>query len=572
MHPRIVLRMIAGMLAMLGAGCQLVLGLGEVVPLEVDGGPGGTGGEQSGAGGHPAPSFAFAITDASVNVPYDGLGFVDLQITPSGGFDNAIEVTPQGAPAGLVAKPLTIPAGSMSARLEVGANATLVLGTTFTLTLAASSGGITKTASAPAVVTGQPGTLDMSFGSGGVVMGPGNTGEVDLRAIVEVPDSTILVGGLSAPMTAGGDAIALRYSSTGMPDTAFNGTGSVSNSYCSCTPGEGGTLSIAREADGTLLFIGWGQASLTGNENIFLFRYNDDGTMNAVLGDTGTEDIGLGSGNETVTAAALVPNSTKVVVVGSTYGQPSAPTTSEIFVARIPDRDAFGAPDKTFVAPNGWIAPPVGGVSSSAGALTLDAAGNIVVTGWVDTGAAGYDVLLLRLTPDGALDSTFGNGGWSVLTRTGDQHGSAILVQPDGNIVVAADTDETGTLQLLLQRFLPSGAPDPAFGTNGVALAPLFAMPPPFVGLGEAWLVQLLDGRLVVAGNGTLGGTTGQVFARFLPDGTPDPTFGTNGEMVVFIATNAFMEAMSLDSSGKLLVSGTIESDPGGSFIARVWN
>jgi hypothetical protein len=69
-----------------------------------------------------------------------------------------------------------------------------------------------------------------------------------------------------------------------------------------------------------------------------------------------------------------------------------------------------------------------------------------------------------------------------------------------------------------------------------------------------------------------LGGTTGQVFARFLPDGTPDPTFGTNGEMVVFIATNAFMEAMSLDSSGKLLVSGTIESDPGGSFIARVWN
>ena len=549
-----------------GAACQLVLGFGGEVPLGPDGGAGGAGGMDAA----PAPSFAFAIAEASVGVPYDGLAFVDLHISPQNGFDAPIVVTPEGGPEGLVAMSLTIPAGATSASLEVGASSTLVLGTTFALKLTAKSGAIAQTASAPAVVTGAPGTLDMSFGSGGVVMGPTNTGGVDLYAVAEVPQNKIIVGGRSVPKIAGGDAIALRYLPTGIPDTDFNGTGSVSNGYCNCTPTEGGTVSVAREADGTLLFVGWGQTSLAGTADIFLFRYNDDGTMNAVQGDTGTEDVSLG-GNEQVTAAALVPNTTKVIVAGSTNGQPGVPS-DELFVARIPDRQSFGEPDKTFAAPNGWIAPPLGGLSSSAGALALDATGRIVVAGWVDTGAAGYDVALLRLTPDGALDPSFGKGGSAILARPGDQHGSAVLVQPDGKIVVAADTSEGGSMQLLLQRFLPSGAADAAFGSDGVVLAPLAGVAPPFNGTGEAWVVQMLDGRLLIAGNGTMGATTGQVLARFLPDGTPDPTFGTNGELAVYVATNAVMEAMSLASDGKILVSGSIPGDPVGSFVARLWN
>jgi hypothetical protein len=225
---RAALVLFAASLAMvLGTACQLVLGFGGEVPLERD-----AGAHDAGAGGKdaaPAPSFAFAIAEPSVDVPYDGLAFVDLQITPLDGFDAPIVVAPQGAPEGFVSMPLTIPAGSTSAALEVGAGGTLVLGTTFTLTLTATSGALTRTASASAVVTGAPGTLDMSFGSGGVVMGPTNTGEVDLYAVAEVPQGKILVGGLSAPKTSGGDAIALRYLSTGTPDTGFNGTGSVSN-------------------------------------------------------------------------------------------------------------------------------------------------------------------------------------------------------------------------------------------------------------------------------------------------------------------------------------------------------
>src|SRR6185312_17309273 len=84
-----------------------------------------------------------------------------------------------------------------------------------------------------------------------------------------------------------------------------------------------------------------------------------------------------------------------------------------------------------------------------------------------------------------------------------------------------------------------------------------------------AWMVQLLDGRLVVAGNGNIGGVTGPVLARFATDGSPDPTFGTNGELAVFGGTDHYLSAMSLTSDGKLLLAcGSL--DTGTSIVARL--
>jgi uncharacterized delta-60 repeat protein len=517
--------------------------------------------------GTTAPSFTFAITDASVNVPYGGINYVNVEIMPSGGFDSAVSVAVQGGPAGLVTMPLNIPASGITGAFQVSASGTLTLGQTFKLTLAATSGSITQTATVPAVVTGKPGDFDMTFGSAGVVMGPTCTGTdclVNLNDIREFSPGTFVVGGLQTGIGgAGGNAIGLRYLSSGMPDTSFNMTGNVSNSYCSCTPGQGGNVSVAQETAGTLLFIGWGQTSFTATQDIFLFRYNSDGTMNVDGSDTGTEDVSLGANdNEQVTAAALIPNGANNVIVAGMMN------SAQLFVARIQDRHTFGQPDTTFAAPNGWIAPPIGGTSSTAGALAFDAGGNIIVAGTVTTAATGADVVLLRLTPNGALDKSFGSGGIVNLPRSGDQHGSAVLVQPDGNIVVAADSSEGGSGHLLVQRFLPSGAPDASFGNAGAVLAPLDVKPPSQ----GAWMSRMLDGRLIVAGNGTVNASTGIVLARFSPNGTPDPTYGTSGEVVCNVAKGATVGAMTLTSENMLLLAGSISVNPGASFIARLWN
>src|SRR4051812_20984461 len=77
-----------------GLGCQSVLGIHDV---SLDGTGGGSSsndsasgsgagpaGSTTGTGGQNTESFAFAINDPGVNVPYGGLTYVNLEITPSG--------------------------------------------------------------------------------------------------------------------------------------------------------------------------------------------------------------------------------------------------------------------------------------------------------------------------------------------------------------------------------------------------------------------------------------------------------------------------------------------------------
>jgi uncharacterized delta-60 repeat protein len=554
-------------------GCQSILGLHDV---SLDPGAGGGAGTSSGTGsgssasasgtgGQSAGSFAFAIKDASVNVPYEGLNYVNVEITPSGGFGEAVDVLVQGAPTGLVTKPLSIPAGSTTGRLQIGAGTSLVLGTKLTLTLVATSGAIVRMAQVPAIVTGKPGDLDMDF-TGGLVAGPKASGRAGLFDVQELAAGKIVAVGQGLGKLAGGSGLVSRYLTTGAPDLSFNTIGTVSQSFCNgCSYPPGGLFSVGRELDGTLLFAGWGNPgptnSIPHNNDIYLFRFRDDGTLNAISGDTGVEDIDLG-GEESVAAAKLLPKSTDTIVVGA--------KDKQLLIAKIPDR--YGGVDTTFAAPKGYLVPALGGTASYAGALALGPQGRIVVAGTITT-ASGDDVVLLRLTADGTLDASFGQGGVVIVARAGDQHGSAVIVEDDGAIVVAADTNEGSERQLLVQRFLASGAVDPSFGAAGAVLAPLGKLSHDIYSGRTAWMVQMLDGRLIVAGNGTLGAIAGPVLLRLLPDGAPDPTFGTNGELAVYVGMNGALGALSLASDGKLLLAGTDSPNPpGASFVARLWN
>ena len=556
--------------ALAAQGCQSIVGIHDVSLDPSGGGGGATSGSMasmmtSGGGGASAAGFAFAVKDALVNVPYAGLNYVNVEVTPSGGFAGAIDVTVQGAPTGLVTKPLTIAAGSATGRLEIGAQGMLTLGTKLTLTLAATSGAITRTATVSAVVTGKPGDLDLDF-NGGVVAGPVFSGWAGLYEVQELAAGKIVAAGMGLGKLSGGVGLLARYLPDGTLDTSFNTTGTISPSFCGgCSYPPNGLVSVARELDGKLLFAGSGSPGKINNvlhdDDIFLFRFRDNGALDAIQGDTGVEDIDLG-GDERVTAAKLVPKSTDTVVVGS--------RNSQLMVAKIPDR--YGNLDTAFAAPNGYLVPAIGGTASRADALALDPQGRIVVTGSITT-ASGDDVVILRLTPDGALDPTFGKGGFVILPRLGDQSGSAVILQPDGAIVVAGATTEAAERQLLVQRFLASGDPDPSFGAAGVVLAPLGKESYGIFSGQTAWMVPMLDGRLVVAGNGTLAGAEGPVFARFLPDGSPDPTFGANGELVVYVGMNGALGGLSMASDGKLLLAGTDSPNPpGATFLARIWN
>ncbi len=127
-----------------------------------------------------------------------------------------------------------------------------------------------------------------------------------------------------------------------------------------------------------------------------------------------------------------------------------------------------------------------------------------------------------RYPSDGSRDPFFGQGPGSSLSVRGVRYWQADLaVGPDGKQVVAA-LDQGG---LVLARFDFSGRLDGSFGGDGRIEVPgegTLAGTPPVVGVQP-------DGKIVVAVEAGL--PRGVRIARYLPDGTPDPSFfGPGGQ------------------------------------------
>lgn len=84
---------------------------------------------------------------------------------------------------------------------------------------------------------------------------------------------------------------------------------------------------------------------------------------------------------------------------------------------------------------------------------------------------SGPDMLVARIRPRGALDTTFGGGdGYVTLDLTGAEIAYDVTVQPDGKIVVAGRSPRG----LTVVRFLSDGSFDGDFGgVSGIVFVPV---------------------------------------------------------------------------------------------------
>ncbi|WNG18688.1 hypothetical protein [Cystobacter fuscus] len=164
---------------------------------------------------------------------------------------------------------------------------------------------------------------------------------------------------------------------------------------------------------------------------------------------------------------------------------------------------------------------------------------------------------LARLTPQGALDTSFGGGGFVATALGQDAEVRALRLQEDGRIV-AAGVARTGERRLLfVARFLAGGTLDPDF--HGTGVHALDWSP-----TGREWVdvrVQSGGQPVVVAGH------EGDFrLVRFTFAGELDATFGGGG-----IVTTDFLGGVDEPSvlvplaGDRLLVGGTRWADGGGS-------
>jgi uncharacterized delta-60 repeat protein len=177
--------------------------------------------------------------------------------------------------------------------------------------------------------------------------------------------------------------------------------------------------------------------------------------------------------------------------------------------------------------------PPTPTVARPAD-VALQPDGRFIVAGTVENTRGDTDLALFRYTAAGVLDSTFGTHGIATTNFGRNENVVALAVQPDGHIVVGADTDAG----MAVLRYTAFGKLDPTFGTAGVRrIAGDYGFNVSEMG---GLLVQA-DGAIVVSGTGSVHGYQCQIndwsgrscselmVIRLTPQGALDPTFNGGG-------------------------------------------
>lgn len=171
------------------------------------------------------------------------------------------------------------------------------------------------------------------------------------------------------------------------------------------------------------------------------------------------------------------------------------------------------------------------------------------------------DMVVVRVEADGTPDTSFSSDGRFTLDFGGNEDTcTAVVVQPDGRIVVAGSTQDDTQLNFALARFNPSGTLDTTFGTGGRQQVQFDVFGGAF---SEARALAIQpNGRLVVAGYmGVTGVTRQMAVARLLADGSYDTSFnGIGRQRVQGIGDEAAdysrAHAVALDGSGRILLAG----------------
>lgn len=417
------------------------------------------------------------------------------------------------------------------------------------------------------------GDLDPTFDGDGVVT-TGRAGRDVGRAVLaqSVAGGERLVVAGKAPRGNATAFFMARFDHDGALDWSFGGAagmGYVETSLGAATSDEGKSLAIM--PDGDLVLAGISTDS--GNGRFAAARYDANGMPDAGFGQQGAAAIDFGSGNDEGKALAVHPCAAPLAPCLVIVGKAETPDgTGDIALVQL---DAAGATAATF----GKVATDLGGNDDEANDVVALADGALIVVGF--TGAAGHhDLIVLRYTPAGQLDTGFGvpdaggrRPGYTVTSVGDDDRAFAVAVDPTGGVVVAGRTATAGARdgEVIVARYDALGVPDRAFGDRGDGVRVIGR--PSSDDTGTAIAVDAA-GRVVVAGRSTAAGGGGSAFTvtRLTATGADDPSFdpsrwdgaGSSGD------DDDGAYGMALQADGGIVLTGELHGGDDDLAVLRV--
>jgi uncharacterized delta-60 repeat protein len=332
-----------------------------------------------------------------------------------------------------------------------------------------------------------------------------------------------------------------RYNPDGSLDTSFDGDGKViaSNSRIESCYG------VALQSDGKIVIAGYVRNNL--NADFEVNRYNLNGSPDLTFGVGGKAVADFSSANDFAYALAIQADD-KIVVAGRTTVQ-----TDDFAVVRF---TANGSLDLTFDG-DGKVTTDVSGNVDHARAVTIQPDGKILVGGNGSNGTTN-DFAVVRLLPNGALDTSFDGDGKALTDILGSHDNvNALAVQADGKIVAAGQSLTSNVWKFSLVRYNPNGSLDGTFDNDGKLTAPVGS----FNNYAYTVAIQA-DGKIVAAGSGSTS-TTFLAVVRYNPDGSLDSTFDGDGIMTTAAPGVPIAIALAIQADGKIITGGTGSNSDG---------
>ncbi|MBS1795757.1 MAG: VCBS repeat-containing protein [Acidobacteria bacterium] len=306
------------------------------------------------------------------------------------------------------------------------------------------------------------------------------------------------------------------------------------------------------QTDGKIVVVG-GAAPANSSFDILVERFNADGTFDAAFGDGGRAVLNLSPRSEVAYAVALQSDG-KILVAG--YYQQATNYTDFVVVRLLPN----GQPDPSFGQEGVQLVAPTvtSDIAVAIAVQNVNGVEKIVVGG--NTGTANTQFCAVRLNPDGALDTAFGNAGMQTVSVGGITDSlQDLTIDSQGRIVEAGFSrfDFGGGSyrdDFAVVRLTADGALDPTFSGDGKVVTQMAGQSQP-----RSVAMQTVNGveKIVVGGFTRFGATDDFSLLRYNADGAVDTTFGTNGKVYTdFSAGDDQLQKLLVQSNGKITAVG----------------
>lgn len=299
------------------------------------------------------------------------------------------------------------------------------------------------------------GSLDTAFADDGIYEYPSSfNNPTYFYALKVLSGGSFYVAGEGGTLSG---AIMIKFDASGNLDTTFSGDGIATASNNASR-----FFSIAIQSDGKVFGCGSSGSGSAARSGKFV-RFATDGTVETSV----FNNLNTAVGNDSEILACAFDSFGKLVVAG--YSDGGANERLAI------SRHFTNLGIDTFFGSSGYIINDMSPtLNDRATDLAIQPDNKIVVSSTGLNGTGDRDFAVIRYDSNGILDNSFtenfGSGGISLIDfiiGNPNDEANALLIQPDGQILVGGFSSFTADVRFSLAKLHPGGTPVLGFGNLG---------------------------------------------------------------------------------------------------------